>query len=60
MGSCQGGQVTVGTENPSIHDLIDSHGGSEVPLFCFTMAVSAALMLPSAFTSERKFVASIV
>src|SRR5690349_17194460 len=36
------------------------HGGRDVPLFCFTIAVSAALMLPFAFISERKFVASTV
>ena len=33
--------------------------GIDVPLFCLMMAVSAALMLPLAFTSERKFVSLI-
>jgi hypothetical protein len=30
----------------------------DVPLFCLMMATSAALMLPFAFTSERKLVPS--
>jgi len=45
--------------NESSNSLIHQpHGGSDVPLFCLTIAVSAALMEPFAFISERKFVAS--
>src|ERR1043165_3187619 len=34
--------------------------GREVPTFCFTIAVSLALSVPVAFTSERKFVISTI
>src|SRR4029077_4345059 len=39
---------------PSLAETIyQNHGGKEAPLFCFSMAASAALSVPFAFTSER-------
>src|SRR5690242_9536588 len=39
---------------PAESDSRSHHGGSDVPTWDFTLAVSAALMLPFAFMSERK------